>query len=134
MCQWYLSILWISCSSLPADIRVLTFQVPIEMFSLPLIFLTFETRVAHLSPTPQCPLVCAVIFNPGCSRSGIKVFSFLSGGGGGGVCYLGFGQVSDLLRGNRMFPLPLVSQPFGSIRGGVNTTSQGGSLPRRRTL
>ena len=33
--------------------------------------------------------------------------------------------------GNKTLPPPQVSQPFGSIRYGVNTSPQGGSLPRR---
>ena len=73
MFQWYLSISWVSSSSFPANLRVLTFQVPIEMFSLPLIFLTFVPPVAYLSPMPQLLAVGAVIVKPGCDQSGIKV-------------------------------------------------------------
>ena len=47
------------------------------------------------------------------------------------VYIMGSGQVSDLLGGNKTLPPPQVSQPNGSTRGGVNTTPQGGSLPRR---
>ena len=47
-------------SALQAGLRVLTFQVPVEMFSLPRTFFTFVTPVTYYSPTPQCPAVCAV--------------------------------------------------------------------------
>ena len=74
MFQWYLLIAWVSCSSFPAGLRVLTFHVPTAMFSLPLIFLIFGTPVAYLSPTSRCLTVGAVIVIPGCDRSGIGVF------------------------------------------------------------
>ena len=45
------------------------------------------------------------------------------------VYIIGSGQVNDLPGGNKTLPLPRVSQPEGSIRGGANTTSLGGSLP-----
>ena len=61
MFQRYPSILWVSSSSFPAGLRVLL-----------LIFLTFATPVAYLSPKPQCPAVGAVIVNQGYDRSGIK--------------------------------------------------------------
>ena len=66
--QWYLLIAWVSCSSFPAGLRVLTFHVPTAMFSLPLIFLIFGTPVAYLSPTSRCLTVGAVIVIPGCDR------------------------------------------------------------------
>ena len=49
MGRWYLPTAWVSCSSFPAGLRVLTFHVP-EMFSLPLIFLIFGTvwHTCHL--------------------------------------------------------------------------------------
>ena len=72
MFQRYISISWGSSSSFPAGLRVLIFQVPIEMFSLPLIFLTFVPPVAYLSPTPQWLAVGGVIINPACDRSGIE--------------------------------------------------------------
>ena len=61
-----------SSSSAFQGFRVLIFQIPIDMFSLPLIFLTFVTPVEYLSLSPQCPLG-AVIVNPGCDLSGTKV-------------------------------------------------------------
>ena len=73
MFQWYLLIAWVSCSSFPAGLRVLTFNVPTAMFSLPLIFMIFGTPVAYLSPTSRCLTVGAVIVIPGCDRSGIRV-------------------------------------------------------------
>ena len=74
MFQWYLLIAWVSCSSFPAGLRVLTFHVPTAMFSLPLIFLIFGTPVAYLSPTSRCLTVGTVIVILGCDRSGIKLF------------------------------------------------------------
>ena len=82
MFQWYLLIAWVSSSSFPADLRVLTSHVPTEMLSLPLIFFIFDlfifdTSVAHLSPTSRCLTVGAVIVLPGCDQSGIKAFLML---------------------------------------------------------
>ena len=47
------------------------------------------------------------------------------------VYIMGSGQVSDLLAESKTLPPPQVSQPNGPTRGGVNTTPQGLSLPRR---
>ena len=61
MLQWYLSISWVSYLSFPDGLRSPHIPVPIEMFFLPLIFLTVVTTVAYTSPMPQCPAVGAVI-------------------------------------------------------------------------
>ena len=56
------------CSSFPAGLSVLTFHLPTEMLSLPLIFFNVGTPVASCHLT-----VGAVIVIPGCDRSGINV-------------------------------------------------------------
>ena len=55
------------------QVSQLTFHVPAEIFSLPLIYLIFGTPVEYLSPTSPGLTAGAVIVVSGCYRSAVKV-------------------------------------------------------------
>ena len=77
MIHLYRSISCKSSSTLPAALRVLTFQVAMVMSSLP----RSLAPVAHLSFLPWCPTGNAVVV-PGRDRSGMDILSFVAVTGG----------------------------------------------------
>ena len=70
-CHVYLSNSWVSSCSFPVWASVLTFHVPMLMYSLPRIFFPEAPPVAYLSPPPWCSTEGAVLVSPGDDRAGI---------------------------------------------------------------